>query len=484
MRRILKRLALIVVSLLVAIVAVLAFNTVRYTPEVIDNVELANFEFDVETAAKHLSAAVRFETDSTKPDHPDFVRFREFIEQTYPAVHATMERRLLDAGTPFYEWTGTDPSKRSVMLAAHYDVVPVSPGGLDAWRHPPYGGVIEDGFVWGRGTLDNKGAIISILTAAEAAISEGFRPSRTIYLSFGHDEETGSSGAKTVAAMLKEENVQLAWLLDEGSFVFEGVIPGLTVPVATINLAEKGSVTIKLAAPGEGGHSSMPPKITAVGRLAKAVDRLQSAPLPGGISGISEQFFDGLGRHFSFGRRIIFANRWLFGPLLETMLSDLPSTNAMLRTTTAPTMLSGSNKENVLASQATATINFRIHPRDTVESIVAHVRDVIDDEGIEIIVDREGVSPASPVSSATSEGYLEIQNSIRAIYGPIASIPGLTIARTDASYYAAASDNAYRINPFKISGDDLPRLHGINERLSLENLKNGIGFYMTLIRMQ
>ena len=228
----------------------------------------------------------------------------------------------------------------------------------------------------------------------------------------------------------------------------------------------------------------MPPRVTAVGRISRAVYRLQDNPMPGGLSGVSDTFFDSLGRHFTFGQRMIFANRWLFEPLLEKILSGSPSTDAMLRTTTAPTMLSGSNKENVLAAEARAVVNFRIHPRDTVESVIDHARTVIDDEEVEITVSGGFGSEASPVSSPTAQGYLDIENAIRAVYGPLASVPGLTIAATDARFYARASDQTYRINPFQITGDDLVRFHGINERLSIENLERGIGFYSVLIGKQ
>ncbi len=273
-------------------------------------------------------------------------------------------------------------------------------------------------------------------------------------------------------------------MLDEGSFVFEDVIPGLDVPVASVNVAEKGSVTLQLVAKGTGGHSSMPPHTTAVSRLAEAVVRLQGNPVPGGLSGLSEAFFDQLGRHFSLSRRVIFANRWVFDPLLVRLLSQSPSTNAMLRTTTAPTMLSGSNKANVLATEAVATVNFRIHPRDTVDSIIAHIRKVIDDEEIEIRVMDDVVNPPSAVSDTGSRGYRDIEQSLFETFGNIASVPGLTIARTDAAYYADAADNAYRINPFLVTGDDLPRLHGTNERLSVDNLERGITFYLSLMRRQ
>ena len=147
-------------------------------------------------------------------------------------------------------------------------------------------------------------------------------------------------------------------------------------------------------------------------------------------------------------------------------------------------MLSASNKENVLAAQATATVNFRLHPRDSVDDVVAHVRAAVDDEEIEIVVNDAFSSPASPVSRSDTQGYGDIEASIRAAFGPLASVPGLTIAATDARHYALAADDTYRINPFRITGDDLERFHGIDERLSVENLRLGISFFGSLLKKQ
>lgn len=484
MGRIIKRAIAVILAGLGLLAVVLAVNTLRYTPPDLSDAPRFELGADVDAAAQVLSRAVRIETVSDDLSRPEFPAFLAFLETEFPQVHATMERVVLAPNTPLYRWAGHDDDLQPVLLAAHYDVVPIPPGSLEHWDALPFSGDIADGYVWGRGTLDNKGALVAMLTAAEKLIADGFKPQRTVYFSFGGDEEIGGEGAKAVAEHLTANGVQLAWALDEGSFVLDNVVPGLDVPVASINLAEKGYVTLKLVAAAPGGHSSMPPRITAVGRLARAIDRLQNAPVPGGLDGVSEEFFDALGRHFSIEKRVIFANRWLFNPVLEGILSKSPSTDAMLRTTTAPTMLTGSNKENVLATEATATINFRIHPRDSVDSIVAHVRDTIADPAVRIEADTGFASPASPVSPSDAQGYKDIESAILAAFGPMATVPGLTIAATDARHYAKAADAAYRINPFKITGDDLARFHGIDERLSVENLGHGINFFGALLSAQ
>lgn len=479
-----KRIAGGFVLLLIALIAVLAFNTYRFTPDTPQDVASFDLGADTDAAAQILSDALKIETVSTNIFTPAFPQFVRFLETSYPKVHQALEREVLFANTPLFKWEGTNPDLKPVLLAAHYDVVPVATGSLDRWTYPPFAGTIADGFVWGRGTLDDKGALIALMSAAEHLIGTGFQPERTVYLSFGGDEEVGGKGAQAVAAHLQDQNIQLEWALDEGSFVLDDIIPGLDVPVASINLAEKGYLTIKLVATSPGGHSALPPRMTAVGRIARAVDRLQMAPVPGGLDGVSAEFFDGLGRHFSVEKKVLFANTWLFKPVLEGVLSGAASTNAMLRTTTAPTMLSGSNKENVLPAQATATINFRLHPRDTPEAVLDYVKSTIDDAKIEIQSDIAQASPASPVASLDNPGYGDIEASILSVFGPIASVPGLTIAATDARYYARAADAAYRINPFLVTSDDIARFHGIDERLSLENLKHGINFYGALLSKQ
>lgn len=478
-----RALGAIAVVLLV-LIAIIAFNTARYTPEKHADVAPYSLGADVDKTANILSDALKIKTVSTDMSTAAFPAFLQFLQDAYPLAHATMTRDILDANTPLYKWEGSDNTLPPVLLAAHYDVVPVATSSLDRWTYPPFDGTIADGFIWGRGTLDDKGALIALMSAAEHLIETGFQPKRTVYLSFGGDEEVGGTGAQAVAANLRAQGVQLQWALDEGSFVLDDIIPGLDVPVASINLAEKGYVTVKLVARSPGGHSALPPRITAVGRVARAVDRLQNAPVPGGLDGVSAEFFDGLGRHFSIEKKVLFANTWLFRPVLEGVLSGSASTNAMLRTTTAPTMLSGSNKENVLPAEATATINFRLHPRDTVDGVLTYVKQIVDDPEIEIVSDVARSSPASPVASIDNPGYSDIEASILSVFGPVASVPGLTIAATDARHYALAADAAFRINPFLVTSDDINRFHGIDERLSLDNLERGINFYGALLTRQ
>jgi len=312
-------------------------------------------------------------------------------------------------------------------------------------------------------------------------LANGERPERTIYLSFGHDEEIGGEqGAGAVVETLRAEGVRLAWSLDEGSFVLRDIFPGVEVPLAIINTAEKGLLTLELVAHGQGGHSSMPPARTAVGEVAEAVVRLQDHPLPGGIEGLVAATFDAIGPYMPLGQRMLFANRWLFGPLLERELGRVAFTNAMLRTTIAPTMLSGSPKSNVLPIEAVATVNFRIHPRDSVEGVVAHVRQAVANDAIEIrqLESRE----PSAVSDHASEGFGLIGQAVLQEFGPLVVAPGLMVAASDTRHYGQIAENAFRFNPMIVTQDEVAGFHGTNERISTEGMLKGVRSYVRLLR--
>ena len=483
-----KKALLGLIGFVILLAAVIIIRASMYTPIERQHAKAGSpIAVDSARVAQHLSEAVQFKTISPQPplpiDQAEFDGFIAWAAETYPEVHANLSLTRLGTYSLLFKWTGSDPSLKPVLLTGHYDVVPVNLGTEEQWKHAPFGGEIIDGVVWGRGSLDDKSAVITILEAATALLAEGFEPARTIYLSFGHDEEIGGDeGAAAVTAHLKAKGVQLAWSLDEGSFLLQGFYPGIDVPVASINIAEKGYLTLDLIAKGTGGHSSMPPAQTAVGTLAVAIVKLQNAPVPGGLGGPGTATLDVVSRYFPFSQRIIFANQWLLGGVLESTLSREQVPNAMMRTTTAPTMLSASVKENVLPIEAIATVNFRLHPRDSVEDIIAFVEKTIDDERIEIRPVREG-NPASPISSATSEGYKVIEQTVGHIYGDAITTPGMTVAATDTKHYGTVADDAYRFNPIVVTPTDITGFHGTNESISVENLEHATAYYAELMRL-
>jgi carboxypeptidase PM20D1 len=482
MIRLLKYLLAILVMATMLVVAVVSFNFWQLKPEKIPRLEPVAYAIDSTRAVSNLAKAISFQTVSTDLTDPVFLAFREWVKATYPLVHNTMDQQTLGGGTLLFTWAGSRSEQMPVVLAGHYDVVPVNPGTLEGWTHPPFAGTVSDGYVWGRGALDNKGAVIAMMEAAEALIGKGFQPERTIYFSFGHDEEVGGSeGAAAVVEWFQEEGIEVAWSLDEGSFVLDGIFPGLEHPVASINVAEKGFMTLLITAKGAGGHSSMPPRETAVGSLARAIVAIQEQPLPGGLNGVAENMFRELAPHLGFSQRLMFSNLWLFGPFLESELSRNPSTDALLRTTTAPTMLSGSIKENVLPTTAIATINFRIHPRDTADGVLKHIRALVENDKIEVSVLNDRKTQPSPVSSQQSEGYSIIAKGLRQTFGELVVIPGLTLAGTDSKHYSKVAVDSYRINPFVLERSEVRGIHGIDERISVANLEKGVAAFMRII---
>ncbi len=434
--------------------------------------------------AERLAEAVRFRTlshqDPAALDAEAFAGFHAFLERTYPKVHAGLTRHVIGDWSLLYVFEGREPELAPILWTAHFDVVPV----IDpsAWTHPPYEGVIADGYVWGRGTLDDKAGVIGMLEAAERLLAEGFQPRRTLYLAFGHDEEIGgAAGAGATAAWLQERGVQLLFSLDEGFAIVDGALPGIDGPVALIGIAEKGYLTLELVAHAAGGHSSTPPRSTAIGRLAEAVRRLEANPMPARMDGVVGSTLDAIAPHLSLVPRLALSNRWLTGGMLESRFSEDRAMSAMIRTTTAVTMVRGGVKENVLPSEATATVNFRIAPGDTVDDVVTHVRRVIEDPEVEIRVDRG--TEASPVADVESPGYRLLVSTLGELVPEAPVIPGLVVGGTDSKHYAKVADDSFRFTPFLLGAGDLSRIHGVDERISVSNFEGLlIDFYVALAR--
>jgi carboxypeptidase PM20D1 len=437
-----------------------------------------------DAAIGRLSEALRFETVS--PADPadfrpgPFVAFRDFVERSFPALHGVLAREVVGGHSLLYTWRGADDAA-PMLLTSHYDVVPVPEDTVASWEQPAFGGAVADGFVWGRGALDDKTGVLATLEAVERLVNEGFVPSRTVYLAFGHDEEIGGeAGARAITDLLASRGVHLAWSLDEGMAVISGVMGGLEVPAALIGIAEKGYMSVRLTARAPGGHSSMPPRESAIGRVARAVTRLEASPMPANMDTVAGLTLDGLAPHVDGLQGMALRNRALFGPLVERVLSRSPSTDALQRTTTAVTIMRAGTKENILPRQATATVNFRVLPGDTLEAIETHVRDVIDDPEIEVEV--LGGREASHVSSVESAGYEAIATAIGHVFPDAAIAPGLVLGGTDSKHYARIADDAYRFAPLELGLEDSARLHGVNERISLSNYAKAIDFYEVLLR--
>jgi carboxypeptidase PM20D1 len=366
----------------------------------------------------------------------------------------------------------------------HIDVVPIAPGTESSWRHPPFDAVIDGDWLYGRGTIDDKSTVIAILEAVEFLLAQDFAPDRTVILQFGHDEEAGGrAGAKPIVDKLVAEGVKPAMVIDEGGALTSGKAFGAGALIAAVGVAEKGSVSLELTAGGDGGHSSAPPSITHIGRLARAVATLEANPFPEQIDGVAEATFEHVAPYLPFGFRLAMTNLWLTRPVVMKRLLANPLAAAMLRTTTAPTIFNAGNKDNVLPPLATAVVNFRIKPGETVESVTAHAKSLIADPEVKVSVTGFSSDP-SPVSTIDGEAFGLIRRTIRETLGaePPPVIPFLVMGGTDARYWSRHSAVAYRFSPFPMEDDVAKRAHGTDERLSLAGFVNGVKFYAQLIR--
>ncbi|MBL8966699.1 MAG: M20/M25/M40 family metallo-hydrolase, partial [Spirochaetaceae bacterium] len=326
---------------------------------------------EAEGVEDRLAAAVRRATvssfDAAAEDDEAFAAFKRDLAHLFPRVHAALPKRELGERALVYEWKGSDPTLAPVILCAHFDVVPADDAA--EWRHGPFSGDIAEGAVWGRGTQDIKVCLVAALDAAERILAAGRKPRRTVYFAFGGDEEVGGNrGAAAIAAHLAEAGVRASFLLDEGGPVADGMLSFADRPLALVGIAEKGYLDAAVETKGSGGHASMPPKRSAAGDLARAVAAVEAKPSPARLTYTVRNFLDRLAPYAPFAYRLLFRNLWLTGPLVKAAFSAAPTTNALVRTTAAPTMLQGSAKENVLADRARANVNMRILPGDTTEA--------------------------------------------------------------------------------------------------------------------
>lgn len=437
-------------------------------------------------AADRLAGAIRIPTISAEDpaafDAEAFQRFHVYLQSAFPLVHTRLRREIVGTHSLLYTWQGTDASANPILLLGHMDVVPVEPGTENRWTQDPFGGRIVEGFIWGRGAIDDKSAVLGALEAVEMLLADGFRPARTVYLAYGHDEEIGGiGGARQIAALLRRRGVKLEMVLDEGGVVGDGILPGVREPIALVGVAEKGFLTIELTAHVDGGHSSLPPSQSAVGIVSAAVAQLEQNPMPARLEGPTRKMFDRVSPEFPLLQRALFANLWLTRALVIRTLQKNPATNAMVRTTTAPTVFQAGTKDNVLPSQARAVINVRILPGDSIATVLQHVDRVINDNRVEIRQRGRFSAEPSRVSSSDSESFKTLERTIRSVVPDAIVAPYLVVVATDARYYTELSDNVFRFVPLRLMSRDLERMHGIDERVGIREYETAIRTYRQLL---
>lgn len=445
--------------------------------------EINKIEIDRNFAAARLSQAIQIVTvssdDNSQFNAENFISFHRFLNEKFPKVSQVAQRHVVNKFSLVYEFKGADATLKPVLFMGHMDVVPADDETLDKWEYPPFSGAIADNQIWGRGALDDKATVMALMEAMELQLEQGKQLQRSVYFSFGHDEEIGGqNGAAKVAEFFKQKNITFEMVLDEGGVIVENVLAGFSQPIALVGIAEKGFVNIRMTVSGEGGHSSMPPNQTAAGIVAEAITKLEANQFPARLD-FTNLIFDAIGYYADFSLRLGMANQWLLAPLVEDKMLSRPSSAAGLRTTTAVTMLKGSSKSNVLPSQASAVVNFRVMPGENVDSVLAHVRQVINDPRVKFEVYMD--SPASPISSHQTPQFKMIEHSIREIMPQTIVAPYLVQGGTDAKYFYELSNNVYRFLMVRITPDTLSAFHGINERILVDDYVMSIQYFYELL---
>lgn len=485
-----KKTLLTLLGLLLVLAAVVSVRATRLQSRQGDAQNPVSIDVDADAAVARFAGAIRIATISYErvedTDTAAFLALHQYFQETYPLVHQHLTRETVADLSLLYTWEGSDPDLDPVVLMGHQDVVPVIPGTEGDWSHGPFSGDVADGAVWGRGSMDDKVSVVSILEAVEALLAQGYQPRRTIYLAFGHDEEVGGvRGASAIARLLGERGTEpYAFVLDEGGAIVRDMIPGVEGAVAIVGVAEKGYVNVELRVDGPGGHSSSPPPQTNIGILAEAISELEENPFPARFEGASQLMFDYLAPEMSFVPRAVFANLWLFRPAVAWGLQRTPQTASMVRTTTAVTIVEGGVKANVLPITARAIVNHRILPGETRESVLERVRSVVNDPRVQVDIHGDEGTDPSPVSDPSGPAFQMLAGTIRQVVGgeDVVVAPYLVMGGTDAKFYSGRSNNVFRFIPALVDADAMELAHGTNERMPVESFVSSIRFFQQLIR--
>lgn len=475
----LKKIFLFVSGVVLLLACVIGFKAFRFSSKQRNILAkpLPNFS---DTTLRHLQQALRYRTISyankEQIDSTQFLGFRKFLETTYPLFHKNLKREIFEGYTLLYKWEGKNSNLKPAILMAHQDVVPIEEATKTMWTADPFAGIIKDNFIWGRGTTDDKLNLISVMEACEKLLLQNFQPERTIFFSFGHDEELGGKGAKAVAKYLKDQNISAELIIDEGGIVTREKIPGLNKSVALLGTAEKGYLSVELSVEKNGGHSSMPDEETSVDILAKALVHLRAKPFVADFSEPMQGFVDYVGPEMPYPEKLIFANQWLFKKVIIGIYEKSPQGNAMVRTTMVPTIIHSGIKDNVVPTVAKATVNLRLLPGTTTAQAIEQVKEKINDDRVKLEANALIADPTS-VSPLSGFGYQKIDEAVKQSGISQITTPFLMIGATDSRHFGAISKDIIKFSPMI----DPIGFHGIDERVSLESYRYSLWFYEQLL---
>lgn len=477
-----KRIFITFGVLLLALIAVLLFNTLRFNPVAESSKpSIAINKYD--SAALHLSQALQIKTvsfgDTLPIDTAEFIKFRTFMETTYPLMHQKLEKKSFNLFSYVFTWKGKDTTLAPYVLMAHTDVVPVEAIAESKWSYPSFSGTIDKDTIWGRGAVDDKGSAIAIMEAVELSLKENIQPNRTIYLCFGHDEEiSGKRGAAVFSKWFDSSNIKPALVLDEGGMVDTEKFKATGRPVAVVGTGEKGYTNIDLTVEIPGGHSSTPLKETAIDILNQAIAKVRANQMPALIAPPVQDLLNRTGTAQSFFTKMVMANMWLFKGSVIKQMEASNQTNAMVHTTLVPTIVKAGIKDNVIPSIAKATFNSRILPGQTSDDVVEFVKKAINDE--RVIVKKQTISlfEASATTSADHPTFKKIEGLTQQVLPNVLVSPYLVVGATDSRYFRPFSESVLNFSPMQ----DVKGFHGIDERLGKEDLNRMITFYKLFIQ--
>ena len=470
----------ILLALVAVFVGVVLFRALAFTPPKKHPYTAPAPQFDRARSAQSLARLIQCRTvshqDPALEDEGEFQKFIGLLPRLYPHVFAACRFTQLPHRGLLLHWKGREAGDPAVLMA-HYDVVPAQDSG---WDKPPFSGVIEEGVLWGRGTLDTKGTLHSALYAADTLISQGFIPQKDVYFAFSGGEEVNGLGAETIVSWFEEGAITPALVLDEGGAVVEGVFPGVKRPCALVGIGEKGMLNARFVAKSAGGHASAPIPNAPVDRLSRAACRVLKKPFAMHLSVPAARMFDTLGRHSTFLYRLIFANLWCFAPVLD-LLGRLQGgeMNALLRTTLAFTQMKGAPAPNVIPPQAELVANLRLNPADSVDSALARLQKLA---GKDVEVTAMGAFEPSRVSATDTEGWQKLSAAISQTWPEAIVSPYLMIQCADARHWGRISHKVYRFSAMDLSAAERRTIHGHNERVRLDCLHRAVEFYLRLIQ--
>ena len=469
------------IPILVVLVAVILIRTLLFVPKKQDETSPEAINVDADKATRDLAEMIKCQTIShrnpNEDDEGEFLKFEQLLPKLFPKVYATCSFEKVGNRGLLLRWKGKNPDSPSVFMS-HYDVVSVEAAD---WQKPAFEGILEDGFLWGRGTLDTKGTLNGILQAAEALIAEGFVPNNDVYFAFGGNEEVSGDGSYGIVQLFKQRGITPGLVLDEGGAVCTGVFPGVKKPIALIGTGEKGQLNIQYTVKGGGGHSSSPKANSPIIRLSRACLKVEKSSFKYTLSSPTAQLFDTAGRHSNFLYRMIFANQWIFGGVLG-IYSKLAGGefNAIVRTTTAFTQMSGSKGQNVIPAVATMVSNHRIIPGENVESVVAHVTKAVNDENVKVSV-INGVDP-SVISRTDCEAYERVRSTVAETWQDTIVTPYLMVAGSDSRHWGEISDKVYRFSAMALSKEERGMIHGNDERIPVETIVRTVEFFARIMK--